>query len=1224
MKSNHPALLSGPRLPRAAFLFALLLPALPWRCPAETFVFTKIVDTNDPVPGKAGTLFLPASEPSLDGATVAFRNGGAFAWDSIWTQRPGAPPLKLVDLNTPVPGGIGNFSSFFVAFSAPGIPSVRGGSVVFAGRDSNPNGGFNVGLYAVPAAGGPVTRVVDYNTAVPGGSSNFKGGLADFSLDAGRVAFQGSGDGNSGIFGANLNGSGLAALADANHPAHPEFTFPVSNFSAPFMSGNTAAFFGNTVFDPSNGYNALYTVSAATGFAYTEWATSNQPLPGNPNGNFHTRFNAPRLDGSTLAFRADDSNSNPDFVGLYTSKAPGTAFTKIADVTDRLPALGTLTSNSFGSYALSGDQVAFTAVDDQGKQGFYLSTGGVISQVLTTGDFGPFADTHARVNGVSIGREAVSNGQILFQAFGAATGVYLASPLSLSADLQPGFSPNLTSAAVGSNITFNVTLTNNGPATAQTVTLQVALPVGLTFQSASGGVYDASTRTVTFALASLAPGANNSFAVIARVEATGVLTATAFVSSLTPDSNRLNNHAYASANAAPSSSLAYVFRKIVDNMTPVPDRAAETFAIPGGDLTALDGNKVVFISSDPQGKNVIWSANADGSGDLKRLVDVATSVPAGGGTTFDSLQLPRLRNDVVTFRGFGADQMHDGIYSVPVGGGAVASVVNSGSLRPEGTGIAFDYAAFYSGFSMGNLSDGQIGFTAQGGVYAYPAQGNGAGRVLVYPGSAIPIAAANNGSASAIYFGGPALSGTRAIFPVYGGSVALVGTYLDERRFFALADVQTPSPSLPGTTFVLSDANFANSQLEGDTVIFRAFSGMKSEIKGIYSITGDGPVVKLVDTNTAVPGGNGSFTGFSAAGSPDTFAISAGEVVFLGTDADNRGGLYSVPAPGGAIRKIIAVGDMLDSRLQLNGNPSFFQPPLQPNSLGQHRLIFRADFIDKTTGTGAIGLFVATPAPTTLGNISTRLRVETGDDVLIGGFIVTGTQPKKVLLRAIGPSLPVGGTLGDPFLELHDGTGSLIFANDNWKDAQQAQIEATTIPPNNDLESAIVATLPANRSAYTAVVRGVNNGTGVGLVEVYDLDRSVDSKLANISTRGLVQTGDDVMIGGFIVGGGTGGGNAKVIVRALGPSLPATNALGDPTLELHDGSGAIIATNDNWKTRPDGSSQQAEIEATTIPPTNELESAIVANLAPGNYTAIVRGAGQTTGVGLVEVFHLAP
>ena len=227
--------------------------------------------------------------------------------------------------------------------------------------------------------------------------------------------------------------------------------------------------------------------------------------------------------------------------------------------------------------------------------------------------------------------------------------------------------------------------------------------------------------------------------------------------------------------------------------------------------------------------------------------------------------------------------------------------------------------------------------------------------------------------------------------------------------------------------------------------------------------------------------------------------------------------------------------------------------------------------------------------PVQLGNISTRLGVETGNNVLIGGFIVTGTQPKRIIVRGIGTSLPITEALANPFLELRDSSGGLLASNDNWRTDQEAEIIATTIPPSNDLESAIVAILPANNSAYTAIVRGVDNGTGVGLIEAYDLDRAVDSKLANISTRGLVQTGDNVLIAGTIVLGTT---SQRLILRAIGPSLPVSGALEDPTMELRDGNGGLIASNDNWR-----SDQEAEIIATTIPPWNNLESAI-RDLAP--------------------------
>ena len=245
----------------------------------------------------------------------------------------------------------------------------------------------------------------------------------------------------------------------------------------------------------------------------------------------------------------------------------------------------------------------------------------------------------------------------------------------------------------------------------------------------------------------------------------------------------------------------------------------------------------------------------------------------------------------------------------------------------------------------------------------------------------------------------------------------------------------------------------------------------------------------------------------------------------------------------------------------------------------------------------------------------------TGDNILIGGFIITGSDSKRVALFAKGPSLnsgsgPVPGRLADPFLELHDGDGNLVTMNDNWKDSpQRAEIENDGLAPSDDKESAILQTLtPGN---YTALVRGVNNTTGIALVEAYDLARGVNSILANISSRSRVDTGDNVMIGGFITGNNSAA--TKVLVRAIGPSLngKVPNALDDPILELHDASGTTIETNDNWKDSP----ERAEIEASGIAPTNDLESAILRTVPPANYTAIVRGKNGP-GVGVVEIYNL--
>ncbi len=455
----------------------------------------------------------------------------------------------------------------------------------------------------------------------------------------------------------------------------------------------------------------------------------------------------------------------------------------------------------------------------------------------------------------------MDNGEIVFTAgvrFSAA-GIYRATPFSASADVEATATATPSNAAVGSDATVEVEIMNNGPAAAQTVSVVVTLPVGLDFKSAAGGTYDATARTVTFSTASLASGAMKSYAVVATVNASGPLTASVYANSVTPDSDRPNNHALVTTNAIFASTGNWVIRNILtNNVTPVPDRAGTFFVTGGGldPLPALDGNKVAFIAVTGSAPS-IWSVNADGSGDFQRLVDTDTLVPGGAGEKFGYMKSLRLRNGNVVFHGFGADGVHDGIYTVPVTGGTVKAVVASGSPRPEGTGANFGYQDFIQSFNYGYLGDGQMTFTAGSGIYAYPAAGGGAGRVVVYPGSNIPV----GGNINASQFLAPAISGTRAVFSSYS---ALIGLNLDERRYFAVADIATASPSTPGMNFVLgTQDSFANPQIEGETVVFRGLSGTNASITGIYSATGRDPVVKLVDTNTDVPGGNGKFTGFT-------------------------------------------------------------------------------------------------------------------------------------------------------------------------------------------------------------------------------------------------------------------------------------------------------------------------------------------------------------------------
>ena len=283
-----------------------------------------------------------------------------------------------------------------------------------------------------------------------------------------------------------------------------------------------------------------------------------------------------------------------------------------------------------------------------------------------------------------------------------------------------------------------------------------------------------------------------------------------------------------------------------------------------------------------------------------------------------------------------------------------------------------------------------------------------------------------------------------------------------------------------------------------------------------------------------------------------------------------------------------------------------------------------------------IGYNLAQTGPPSLGNVSTRSFVQTGANVMIGGFIVQGSGPKRVIIRAIGPELtPFGvpNALANPTLELHNGAGTLIATNNDWQttiiggiitSSQVSDIQNSGHAPTDARESAIIADLqPGN---YTAILSGVNGTTGVALVEVYDLAPAASSSLGNVSTRSFVQTDSNVMIGGFIV---QGSGPKRVIIRAIGPELTpfgVPNALANPTLELHNGAGALIASNDNWQTTIIGGiitgSQVSDIQNSGHAPTDFRESAIIANLPPGNYTAIVRGISNTTGVALVEVYDL--
>jgi sugar lactone lactonase YvrE len=405
----------------------------------------------------------------------------------------------------------------------------------------------------------------------------------------------------------------------------------------------------------------------------------------------------------------------------------------------------------------------------------------------------------------------------------------------------------------------------------------------------------------------------------------------------------------------------------------------------------------------------------------------------------------------------------------------------------------------------------------------------------------------------------------------------------------------------------------------GSAARFRDPSGLAVDSAGNLYVadTGNSTIRKIdsggvVTTLAGLAGSSGSADG---TGSAAQFRFPDGVTV------DSAGNVYVADTGNHTMRKVNSAGVVTtvaglagsSGSGDGTGNAVRFNGPsgVAVDSAGN---LYVADRGNNTIRVGSIVARAQTQ------NLSTRLKALSGDNVLIGGFIITGNAPKKVVIRGIGPSLPLEGAMADPVLQLHKPDGSVV-SNNNWKiddqsgQSQEANIRATALPPSNDLESALVVTLsPGN---YTAIVSGKDGGQGVALVELYDLEGTAPSKLANISARGFVDQGDNVLIGGFIVGPTIAGSN-RIVIRGIGPSLPFSTALQDPVLELHDGNGVLLSSNDNWG----DDANAAEIQALELDPKNSRECALLRPLSPGAYTAILSGKGGTTGVGLIEVYNL--
>jgi len=505
------------------------------------------------------------------------------------------------------------------------------------------------------------------------------------------------------------------------------------------------------------------------------------------------------------------------------------------------------------------------------------------------------------------------------------------------------------------------------------------------------------------------------------------------------------------------------------------------------------------------------------------------------------------------------------------------STAANASIDNGGSGPASTAESSLTTFNDASTA-GHATITNQGGLVEPPSFGG----ATIFTGStsadsAILIATAgvNGGGGGAIYFSGASMGGTARVKVFDNGYLDITG----HQSNLTVGSIEGSGNVLLG----------ANDLRVGTNNIDTSFSGV---ISGSGSLTKIGSGVLTLQNNHCIANTvglilvSGSTIKLDFAGPPDVIASLK---------------VNGVPQPPGVY-----------------GGPMSGAPHVLPEFDG-------------------LGTVEAGPI-STLGNISTRAFVQTGDNVVIGGFIIQGAEAKRVVIRAIGPELTqygVPNALANPTLELHDGTDALIASNNNWvatiiggiiTSDQVAAIRASGYAPGDPRESAMIVNLPPGN--YTAIVRGVANTTGIALAEVYDLTPAPDSLLGNISTRAFVQTGDNVMIGGVIVQGTE---PRRVIVRAIGPELSqydVPNPLADPTLELHDSTGALIASNDNWQHTIIGGiitrNQVAAIRASGHAPGDPRESAIIGDLPPGNYTAIVRGVSNTTGVALVEVYDLNP
>jgi ELWxxDGT repeat protein len=461
------------------------------------------------------------------------------------------------------------------------------------------------------------------------------------------------------------------------------------------------------------------------------------------------------------------------------------------------------------------------------------------------------------------------------------------------------------------------------------------------------------------------------------------------------------------------------------------------------------------------------------------------------------------------------------------------------------------------------------------------------------------------GGAGSLWITDGSEAGTHAVKTNFANGPLYVngGKVYKNRLYFSAKDNPNTNQELWVSDGTDSGTHIFKDLVPGsDSSVPYAFTEMGD---ALYFFASAGPGVKNLWKTYGTPEGTSVVVSATESSESGTIGTAGGLLYFRGTTADDRDELWRSDGT--------AAGTFAIPLSPLVGSS-----PFGFTARGNQMLFFAFD------GFTGIELWRATPdatqEPSRFANISTRAHVGNGDNILIGGFIVTGTAPKKVIIRAIGPSLRnyLPGYLSDPSLRVFNSSGVQIGANDNWREQSgSAEVSATGLAPGDDAEAAIVMTL--SPGLYSAHVSGVGGGTGIGLVEIYDLNPFQDSRAANVSTRAVVMGGDDILIGGFIV---SGNAPRRMIIRGIGPSLnaggvPLAGRLPDPLLELRDSNGVLLATNDNWR-----DDQPMEIAATGLSPADDLDAAMVITLPPGLYTAQIQGAHGATGIALVEVYEI--